>query len=187
MEDGFYALDRETRIQAIGGGMIGDAGCSTRWIGRSLWEFIEGPETQAFLSTAFSWCRVLRESFTTHYRMDGADESHLLRMTVTPGDEGRLRVLHRVIAKGAGNLGGLHADPRTECRCATCDQLRFGADWIKMMVRPAARDFPRSHVLCSDCAARRVGIVDGIGGGKVMAFPRRMDREGEGGDADCAS
>jgi hypothetical protein len=121
-------------------------------VGRSLWDFVAGVDTKAFLNTVFFICRAEARTFTTTYRCDSPTERRLFRMTILPNDE-MLLVGHEPIEITSPLRAPDILTPSfTEInRCSMCCAVKIEDEWVETFALAPLQDFPKSYSICPTC------------------------------------
>lgn len=176
-----YDLDRDNCIKGVGGDWNafaqkngGTDALADLVLGRALWEFVSGYETQNFLNDILFAVRANDEEFTTLYRCDSPERSRLLRMTARPIGNGGVRVSNKLLESNPlGTQSAIIRLDQRRCfnRCSICCRFKVGEDWIDPFASPEREYFPDSHVVCPECraeTAKKLGEPYAVG--VVRAF-----------------
>lgn len=167
-----YILNHESRIDRVEGSWNefasqndGAEAFAEKVVGHSIWNFTAGFEVQSFLNAVFFFVQRSNAVFETKYRCDGNDTYRLFSMTVSPSDEGGLRVSHKLLQKNKNESPGklvMLENHRCLNRCSMCCHFKVGNEWIDPFAHPEERFFPKSYTICPSCkgaARKRLGRV----------------------------
>jgi hypothetical protein len=105
----------------------------SRFKGRQLWEFVEGPETRSFLNAIFFSVRVRQVVFEMACRSDGLGVRRDMLMRVSARPDKTIRVTHRLRETAWYRSPEAVPQLRAGCpapRCSVCGAVEVQARWI---------------------------------------------------------
>ncbi len=156
-----YVLDADDVIVAVGEGWDqfalangGERATAEHVLGRDLWTFVSGRETQAYLNAILFACRMDNRGFRISYRCDAPEEMRLFRLTVRPVERGKLVMEHEIIRtrESAASAEVVRlADRYDAARCSICCAFKVGEEWIDAYARPDRNYFAESFGVCPAC------------------------------------
>jgi|GEM_PF-4317178 len=140
-------------------------------IGRSLWEFIAGQETQHLYRVLFQRVRDARRSIAIPFRCDAPDCRRYMEMQMTPDDAGGITFTNRILRLEKRPPVRLLAQsaPRSPdfvTMCGWCKKVRLSdGRWaeveeaIRVLHLFDERIVPQiSHGICPECQDRVLGV-----------------------------
>jgi hypothetical protein len=170
-----YTLDKANHIVAVSGQWDafaldndGNEVLSSKIIGKPLDQFIDGDTTRMFVRTMIMSARTLQRPVYRPYRCDSPKLKRFMEMTVLPGEQGVVEVIHRE----------LHSEPIIHpmpvCaapkgvgenfvkRCSMCNRVKVLGIWSELDAAIDAYRLPAGahnlkviYGVCPDCLARR--------------------------------
>lgn len=158
LDHNFYVLDAHNRIIEVGGcwnefavSNDGASATSARVLGRSVWEFIAGTDTVAYLNAIFFQSRRTGRYFRDIYRCDSEGQFREFQMEVIPAEHGVLRVHHFLIRTGLLPTADFeHLQPVSARRCSACCSYELQDHWVDRknhQILLQASDY----VVCPNC------------------------------------
>ena len=160
-----YTLDRSGRILSVSdnwdtltlkadtGGLTAD-----QVVGRRLWDFVSGVETQGYLKAIFLACRMDNLQFSMVCRCDTLTKAQDFHFSVDPQPDETLKI-SATEPKEVGRIGTV-VDIRRwveKKRCSICCSFQLGENWIDPMTRPDTRFFAKGFGVCPRCQAMVAG------------------------------
>lgn len=115
----------------------GDALVGQSVIGVSIWDFIEGNTTCAWMSALFSLARLHQKVVERAYRCDSPGIKREMKMILTPEESGVLKVEHKVVSVEAMKVPAYFQaamDVKTNgvvIRCSICNRVKEDGEWIE--------------------------------------------------------
>ncbi len=178
-----WTIDRENVLTAVGGDWDAFAAsneaaslCGASVVGRSLFEFIEGEETQRIYRLLLRRVRALDAPILVPFRCDSPELRRHMRLEIEPLSGRAIefrgvlvaaepRPHLQLLARSAPRLGPLLVS------CSFCLRIRLpNEEWVEaedavvrlgLLTREAA---PRlAHGVCPACKARLYDRLDGVG------------------------
>lgn len=166
-----YQIDRDDIVVSVGqnwdafaaeNGALGAKAGNV--VGRKLWDFVQGFETQSFLKAIFFACRMDMQPFEILYRCDAPEMKRLFRLRITPNQDGGLTLDHTevqtkqsLVDQKITNISE-HYD---HTRCSVCCSFLIGENWVDTFTRPDERYFAKSYGICPECKdAARLALND---------------------------
>ncbi len=155
-------------------------------VGRSIWKFIGGAETQFLYQLIFERVRETGKGATVPFRCDSPQFRRRMKLKIDPGSDGSLTFVSRQLSTESRHPVRLFdvSVLRTNAQlvvCSWCRRIEVGDQWLE--VEQALRrlhllsftEIPGiSHGICDDClgavmgeanALRRMGMPDDSGNG----------------------
>jgi hypothetical protein len=162
-----YTLDAENTVIATGGewdafarANDGAAAVSTAVIGQPVWGFIAGDDVASQFNALLFAARRGGAPVEMLYRCDAPWERRLMRMIVTPEDEGRVTLTHDLLSAeriAAPPIAYRHGHAE---RCALCGAVRSGDRWIDPFDAPTHVYGVGAHTVCPACHAATAKAID---------------------------
>lgn len=173
----YYCLDAADRIIEIGGNWDGFAASNqgqqamTRQIlGTYLHEHIVDDNSRMFIYTILHGVRTLNRPATRPYRCDSPTLKRFMQMTVTPLENGVLRVSHHLLRTEAlSHPLNFHAAnhriptahwEKAIVRCSMCNQVKIDQSWLtpenaleKQPEVARMASIPVIYTVCPQCFA----------------------------------
>ena len=152
---------RENGAEEIGGGLLG----------RPLWEFIRGIETQSVYRALFRTVRAQGVARTLPMRCDSPDERRFLQLEVRPLAHGGLELVGRIVRREVRAHQSL-LDPIAPRKlpplelCSFCKRVRLnGVGWVEVdevdgRISSLDAQPELEHGLCDSCAAGCADRID---------------------------
>ena len=137
---------------------LGDVVIGPRIIGRSIWNFISGTETEEYYRQAIAQVRAGRR-ITFTFRCDAPDCRRLLRMTLESADNNQLQFTTTPIAtelRAHEEFFNALADRHESslCVCSWCRRIFLDGQWQEVDELQLRSDSPLpriTHGICDDC------------------------------------
>lgn len=162
--DNSYQLDKDDIIIAVSPNwdeMALENGApdaiSNHVIGKKLWTYIDGFETQLYLNSIFFACRMDMQPFEILYRCDAPETKILYRLSVKPELDEGLTLNHNIVhtkQKLDGQRVTAFSDHYDQTRCSICCSFLIGENWIDTFGSPENRYFAKSYGICPKCQAK---------------------------------
>lgn len=136
-------------------------------IGTSIWQWVTGEETKYLLSSVFKHVRASQASVTIPYRCDAPDVERHLYFHAYPEEDGRIRLVHRMLREEPRATREAVLDRRQEhseallAMCSWCCKIKTASSWTDLHEAVAqlsllSTDRPPkiTHGICSSCEER---------------------------------
>jgi hypothetical protein len=155
-----YTVDQSNRIMSVdddwdtaAANSVPKGPLSATIVGRPLQDFLAGDATRMFVRSALDAVRLLGETRVLPYRCDSAEERRFFEMVISPLQQGRVKVEHRLVCAQARAPRPRVAAPRTLAgwRCSQCLAVRLmgASQWVEAEgFEPLAQD------VCPSCASQ---------------------------------
>ena len=168
-----YSIDRDDAIISVSDSWLGfarenDAYDLTREsvLGRPIWDFVAGTETQKLYAALFARLRAGEGPFLLPFRCDSPDRFRFMRLALAASSGGAIELTGILIREQERPFFSIldRAFPRTETRlpmCSLCKKIQaFGLRWLELedAVREldllSAAALPRiDYVVCDGCSS----------------------------------
>ncbi len=162
----YYDLSSENRITAVSGGWDAAAVANTGFncvakkvVGRNILDFVSGFQTQTYVNALLFAARTSGKSVSNTYRCDSDVAPRLIYMTVSPRDNGQLRVMHRDIPIAVAPEVPLFEGQILRGQCGQCYALHLNKDWVAAGVGHDMFMAPVSTGLCPKCRALAANAI----------------------------
>lgn len=176
-----YTLARDGIILSVGGRWdafakendaveLADGGV----IGTSIWQWVTGEETKHLLSSIFRHVRSTQASATIPYRCDAPDVRRYLSFQALPEEDGRIRLVHRILREEPRLARETVLERRKErseallTMCSWCCKIKTASSWTELQDAVAQLSLlsterpPRiTHGICVSCEERVFRQLDG--------------------------
>lgn len=183
-----YTLSASGRILSVGPEWDANATqadtpelMSEHVIGRSLWDFVSGIETQAYLNAILFACRMDHQPFSMICRCDMPGMAQDFRFSVEPqADETLVLSTSELVTRGHAISFADDDDSIDTLRCSICCSFKLGDHWIDPMTQPDMRYFASGFGICPTCRDMTVGQLKermAERQGKLVPF-RKPNRNG---------
>lgn len=170
-----YTLDKADNIVAVGGNWDafarendGESLLASKIIGCNLDQFIHGDITRMFVRTMIMSARTLQRPVLRPYRCDSPKLKRFMEMTVLPGAQGAVEVVHRELrSEPIAHPMPISAAPagagkRFVKRCSICNRVKAQDIWSELdaaidaaRIPAGAHDIKVIYGVCPDCLAGR--------------------------------
>jgi Zn finger protein HypA/HybF involved in hydrogenase expression len=140
-------------------------------MGRSIWDFVDGIETRAYLNALFFTCRQTRQPIDVAYRCNWACGSQLYRMEIRSLGKGAIEIAHRALTSVSAAPQSVLVlnDRRPTIQCSQCMRALIGTTWIDVLQPLDGHQFPLRPVVCPSC--RQAALA------QIAAFPKTPPEE----------
>ena len=134
-------------------------------IGTVLSQHITGDETREFIADLINSVRRLGQPRTINYRCDAPKIKRFMQMILTPGEDGRVSIIHRLIREEPLPAQIRFAAERASdsVRCSMCNRVRHNEVWRESegalaanLLRAENENFV-IYKVCEDCRAAALG------------------------------
>ncbi|KMW56490.1 hypothetical protein AIOL_001444 [Candidatus Rhodobacter oscarellae] len=157
-----YRLDKSNVILSLKGDWDafstqngGPSNSAERYVGRPLWDFVSGFETQSFLNTLTFFARQQNQPVSIGYRCDSMDVARAFKMEITPAQDGVLTVAHRplVIPTPVTDPDVADLNNRREhtLTCSQCLRVQRNGTWLEAFGVRKGTGFLVRYTICPDC------------------------------------
>ncbi len=136
----------------------GSTGLAQTVIGKSLWDYIEGPDVQHVYGVLMRKVRSTRTPAFLPFRCDLSDDRRFVEMVIMPLSDGGIEFRTRLLDDPPQHLKSHQYHPGLLDMCATCKKVNTPSGWLELETaigvldyfhRPSPPGF--SHGLCDDC------------------------------------
>lgn len=138
-------------------------------LGRSIWTYIAGIETQSYLNAIFFKVRQAETRVEMPYRCDSRDLARLFRMVVRPDpvEYCGLHIQHSLIwqkplPRAAQAKSPEDEDSQTADRCSVCCRFKLGEDWVDPLATPGVGFVVQNYRVCRACKTELMARLDHI-------------------------
>ena len=161
-------------------------------IGTSIWQWITGEETKHLLASIFRRVRDSQTSVTIPYRCDSPDVRRHLYFQACPEEDGRMRLVHRILREEARSIretlldrGRAHSEALLTM-CSWCCKIKTADTWTELEDAVAqlsllSTETPPliTHGICISCEERVFLQLDAQP--QSLRTPSVMPESGAGG------
>lgn len=136
---------------------------ASKLIGNSIWQYIKGDETQAYMNAIFFSVRRSHQPFIASYCCDSKTESREYEMSVTL-IHGEILVSHRLIHSRSFFPSDKYFaanDILVEKRCSMCCRFEIDNSWIHLIATSTTDAITNNYGICPDCREEFVKATDG--------------------------
>lgn len=164
-----YRLDAFDRIIAVDEGwhelaLSHDApgAFAPEVLGRSIWRFVAGQETECYLNAIFFWCRRTGRSVELPYRCDTPLERRWWTMRVSGAEDYGLEIRHEEKDRLPAPLSGLVRRSGNAARqlCSICCRGEMDGVWMEGVGYAGRRKPAEVYTVCPTC---RRAAAEGLG------------------------
>ncbi|MGK7295866.1 MAG: hypothetical protein ACNS61_08585 [Candidatus Wenzhouxiangella sp. M2_3B_020] len=147
--------------------------CPPDLAGKRIEDAISKPEVAHLVAVLLEFSRKSGERISVPYRTDGDDESRLIEMAVSPGnDDGEIELRSRRRRSGRLQAPALSWESEDGYDgmlriCSVCHRIEEDSEWktaAETLVEGRLFERPKiprlSHGLCPDCYARSIAEIE---------------------------
>jgi hypothetical protein len=180
-----YKIDGQSRIVSLSSNWLsfarenqaGESLHPDRVLGRSIWEFISGTETQHLYELVFQKVRTMSKLVAIKFRCDAPDLLRFCNLAIVPHGDGSLELYSQVVRTQARASVRLldPSQPRSAELiriCSVCKRVVLPDDrWVEIEVAISALklfeapELPQiTHVACPDCLGTAMAALEKLPG-----------------------